>query len=88
MPLKRIATWKRSAQGKALLIEIDKRRFEIDHAERNTFDSVKKLESEIERQASLSSTILPSIFYHVNRDSSIAIATGQKPDVWPEDEPG
>lgn len=28
---------------------------------------------------------LPDIFAHVNRDGSIAIATGTEPSVWPED---
>ena len=27
------------------------------------------------------------LFIHVNRDNTIAIATGQIPDIWPEDNP-
>jgi len=27
-----------------------------------------------------------SIFFHKNRDGTIAIATGAEPDIWPEDE--
>lgn len=28
---------------------------------------------------------LPAIFVHINRDGTIALATFQEPDVWPED---
>lgn len=31
---------------------------------------------------------LPRVWFHVNRDGSIALATGRYPLAWPEDAPG
>ena len=88
MPLTRIACWKDSKQGSAVVIEIDRAKFEVTHANLTTYDTVEKIKAEIERQASLSAKQLPKIFFHKNRDGSIAIATGDEPKVWPEDEKG
>lgn len=30
---------------------------------------------------------IPDLFFHINRDYSVAVATGSPPPVWPEDEP-
>ena len=86
MPLTRIACWKDSKQGSAVVIEIARVRFEITHSDLTIFNTEKKIKSEIERQASLSAKQLPEIFFHKNKDGSIAIATGQEPNIWPEDE--
>ncbi len=32
--------------------------------------------------------MLDDLFVHVNRDGSVAVATGAVPDIWPEDEIG
>ncbi len=88
MPLTRVACWKNAKNGRAVLIEIDRIRFEISHADLATHDTVEKIEAEIRRQASTSAKQLPAIFFHKNRDGSVAIATGAAPKVWPEDELG
>lgn len=83
----RIATWKTDKGGRsAVLIRIDQRELTIAHADLITYDTAEKLKAEIERQASLSDVELPELFFHVNRDNSIALATGSAPKVWPEDE--
>ena len=85
MPLTRIACWKDSKQGNSVVIEIDRVKFEITHTDLTTYNTVEKIKSEIERQASLSAKQLPEIFFHKNKDGSIAIATGAEPEIWPED---
>jgi len=49
-------------------------------------DTAEKLLAEAEKQAKSS---LTGLYFHVNRDGSVAIATGEKsPEKWPEDEAG
>jgi hypothetical protein len=55
---------------------------EIAAAALGTHDTPAKLLAEAERQAGKA---LSGVFFHVNRDGSVAIATGQEPDAWPED---
>lgn len=86
MPLTRVSSWKDSKQGNATVIEIDRVKFEISHADLADFDTMEKIKAEIERQALLSAKQLPDLFFHKNRDGSIAVATGSEPNKWPEDE--
>lgn len=85
--MERVATWKTDKGGRpAVFIQIDGRELAVTHAGLETHDTTAKLEVEFERQASLSNVQLPELFFHVNRDGSIALATGFAPKVWPEDE--
>jgi hypothetical protein len=78
MALTRIATWKDTLKA-AILLEVDGRLLQLSHSALPMHN--------IERQASTSNVALPNIFVHVNRDGSLALATGMEPDIWPEDEP-
>lgn len=85
--MERVATWKTDKGGRpAVLIQIDGRELAVTHVGLAIYDTAAKLEAEIERQAVLSNVQLPRLFFHVNRDGSIALATGFPPKVWPEDE--
>jgi hypothetical protein len=84
--LSRVAAWKRAEQGKAVLIVVDGKKIEIDHASLTTLDTAEKIKAELQSQASLSNMQLPKIFIHLNRDGSVAVAVGAEPRVWPEDE--
>ncbi len=81
--LSRIATAKAGKGKPAFAVEIGGRLIEIEHAALSTHNTAAKLLVEAERQAEQS---LP-LFFHFNRDGSLAVASGAPPDVWPEDEP-
>jgi len=85
MSLTRLATWKDTKKEAALLI-VDGIKLEIAHDDLSTLDTAEKIEAELNSQASISNVALPKIFAHINRDGSIALATGQEPLVWPENE--
>lgn len=90
MTLQRIATWK-DAKKEAALLVVDGIKLKVEHADLSRLDTAKKIETELNSQASTSNVALPRIFVHINRDGSLALATGALPAVWPEDdmeEPG
>lgn len=87
MALTRVATWKDAKQGKAVLLVIDGQKLEISHADLATFDTEKKIKDELELQATIGNVQPPAMFVHINRDGSLALATGAAPKVWPEDVP-
>ena len=49
-----------------------------------SLDTAEKLATEIEKV--ISKEAKPDLFLHKNRDGSWAIATGEEPKTWPEDE--
>lgn len=61
------------------------KKIELRKAGLARFNTKAKLESEAKRQ--LGQQKLQGIFFHINRNGSIAIATGAEPDIWPEDVP-
>ena len=85
MGLEKSATWKRPDQGRAVHIVVDGYSLEITHNDLARLNTEAKVQREIDRLARLNDVTLP-IFAHVNRDRSIAIATGAAPEIWPEDE--
>jgi hypothetical protein len=85
MTLTRVACWKNSAQGPAVAIEIDGIEFAILHANLPNNNVESKLNQTINQMASVAGKELPELFFHQNRDGSIAIATGFAPEIWPED---
>ncbi len=86
MTLTRIATWKTAAKGYAIILTVDGHDLKLEHTDLVTYDTAKKVEDELSRQASVSAAEPPAIYVHVNRDGSLALATGSAPEVWPEDE--
>jgi len=86
MGINRIATYKLGKSDTAVLIEVDGKPIEITYSELSTYNTEKKIENRIDFLASKSKVDLPEIFIHKNRDGSVAVATGQEPDIWPEDE--
>ena len=85
MPLQRVATWK-DTKKEAVLLVIDGVKLEVTHVGLVSLDTNKKIEDDLNSQASTSNVQPPPIFAHINRDGSVAIATGAAPDVWSEDE--
>lgn len=84
--LTRVATFKPGRRREAIVLEINGRQMKIDHADLSTFKNAKAMEAAIRAQAATSNVKLPPIFVHVNRDGSLALATGAAPNRWPEDD--
>jgi len=84
MDIRRIAT-ARAGRGKpALVIQFSSGRpVVISQADLVTYDTPAKLRAEAARQAGRG---LAEVYFHFNRDGSVAVATGQAPAVWPEDD--
>lgn len=87
----RIATWKQSALDKdvsrePVTIVVDGHTIVITRALITRLNTTKKLMDKVEEYALANGIELPPIFFHINRDKSIAIATGQEPEIWPEDD--
>lgn len=49
-------------------------------------DTEEKIEAAVATWAIGEGVTLPLFFVHINDDGSLAIAFGEEPDVWPEDE--
>jgi hypothetical protein len=74
----RIAT--SSKAGKAIQLSVDGKLVSIDRATLPA--TVEAIRAELERQAG---GALSGVFFHFNRDGSLAIAVGKEPDPWFED---
>ena len=82
----RIATRKEPELGPAVLLEAGGLTLvEIRHTDLTALNSVAKLLAAAELQAGHS---LDDVFFHINRDGTIALAVGRQPKVWPEDAEG
>ena len=79
--LKRLATFKPSVSNDAIIIETDRALIKISQALASAYNTTQIT------AALRQGTGLTDIFVHRNRDDSIAIATGQEPDTWPEYQP-
>ena len=84
MGLTRVATF-RDVKREAVLVVVSGWRAELSHGDLSTHDTAQAVESEVLRQVSGFNTKFPGVHVHVNRDGSLAVATGEKPKVWPED---
>lgn len=82
--MKRVATFKRGAE--AIIVELSGRKLEISREDLKETGTAGKITEELNRQAGAIGVVIPRFFVHVNRDGSIAMATGLRPKVWPEDE--
>lgn len=76
--LKRVSTLKKDG----ILIEFEDSKLQV--AEKDLPGTVIDIKSELEGQYKKS---LDNVFIHKNRDGSFAVATGQEPKVWSEDNP-
>lgn len=83
MGLTRVATSK-DKEKYALVLVVDNKELKLTHKDLEKENTADKIVKVIEKQAG--DTSLPSIFVHLNRDGSLALATGAEPGVWPEDE--
>jgi len=78
MGLERINTY-----NKQVLLKVDGQTVAVSPVElqpRNEAETKTLLESRLGKSFPF------PIFFHKNRDGSVAIATGEHPEVWPEDE--
>lgn len=78
----RLATFKPGGDTGIIIELVGGRRAEISQAALGTLETPAAILAEAERQAGRTL----GIFFHVNRDGSVALATGREPEVWPEDE--
>jgi len=81
--IKRIGTARVGRGRPAFAVQIGAQTIELDHADLATHDTAAKLLTEVQRRAGRS---LP-LFFHYNRDGSLAVAYGAEPLLWPEDDP-
>lgn len=93
MGLTRIGTSKLGSPRPACILVLSSgAQIAIAHAQlaslRTTFPSDGDLEDALQGVVStgMGEGIPGGLFIHVNRDGSLALATGVRPDVWPEDE--
>lgn len=83
-----ISTRKNRGTGRtkpAVRIECDGVTIYLPHAAVRGLDA-SQVQARLADLADARGISLPTIVVHVNRDSSLAVATGAAPDVWPEDE--
>lgn len=84
MPLTRVATW-HNAPNPALVLQIGTTGIQLTQAALDALDTEEGIETAIATLAAGAGITLPAIFIHINKDGTIALATGTAPDVWPED---
>lgn len=82
--LTRVAT-SRNAKKAAVVLEVDGKRVQMSHGDMSIYNTAAAVEEIISTRAGLAGVVLPRVFVHINRDGSVAVATGKAPKVWPED---
>jgi len=87
MALERVAIWRSGKGEPAFRIVVGGQEITLSHAQADTLSTESAVQAAIEQVAQTSKVELPRIFVHKNRDGTWALATGQEPDAWPEDEP-
>ncbi len=83
-----ISTRKNRGTGRtkpAIALTLDDVTISLSHAEVSG-RTVVEIAGDLAERAAGHQIALPPIALHINRDGSLAIATGAAPDVWPEDE--
>jgi len=81
-------TFKKTVRDKpALEIVHGGKALRIDWKQVKPTTTAAFLEESVTTWATAEGLALPGVYVHMNRDGSLAVATGQKPAVWPEDEP-
>ena len=83
--LKRITTWKQ-VDREPITIEVGDKTFSVSRTVLLAQNTEKKIERYLANLPNITGVALPPIFIHINRDGSIALATGKAPDIWPEDD--
>ena len=82
--IRRISTSKRGRGDHALVMEVGGVRVQLDHNEVEGL-ATGRIKASLE-QVCKDERADTLIFVHRNRDGTLAIATGEEPDIWPEDE--
>ena len=85
MSIRRVATFKAEKYAAAVALEVGGVKLEIQRTDATALASADAVKAKLEQLAATGKVALPRVFVHVNRDESIAIATGEAPRVWPED---
>ena len=83
MAIKRLKTAKATRGSDEVIVigHTDGREVRLLQSDRATFNTPEKLRNEVSRQLGDN-----NFHFHINRDGSIAMAYGQEPELWPEDE--
>jgi len=84
MELKGLGTFKSHVSAQALSLRVGGRECELSQAQLAAYRFDRGLVAEIKAQAREHGITLPDVFVHVNRDRSLALATGAVPHIWPE----
>jgi len=78
-----VATWKSAEQGPAVMLDYGGRKIEFSHEDLIELDTAEELYAAANEI--FGEDFPKPVFFHVNRDNTIAVATGAMPSVWPED---
>lgn len=81
--IRRIGSFRSGQGGAALIIETGSGSARIERSELATFNTEGRLRGRV--QQLLGHALPRDLFFHFNRDGSLAAATGAAPEVWPED---
>ena len=86
--ISRVAAWK-SRLGTTVLLDIGGRSLQLTREELDTYSTGGQISAALLDKAVLADVSLPDdVSLHINRDGSIAVATGLEPQIWPEDTRG
>lgn len=85
MSISKISVRNPGKSDDAILIVVDGKTVKLSQAA-VLGKTAAQLETAMGAAALLSNVQLPTMFFHVNRDASLVVATGKAPNLWPEDE--
>ena len=84
MDLKGLGTFKSHIGEQSISLRLGNRECQLTHAQLAAYRFNRGIVAEIKAQARAHGVELPRVFIHVNRDGSLALATGTPPIPWPE----
>lgn len=84
MALESLATFKSHVRDEAISLCVGGKKCRLTQAQMAAYRFNRGIIAEIKAQAREHGITLPDIFIHVNRDGSLALATGAPPRIWPE----
>jgi len=85
MELTGLGTFKSTVSNDALSLRASGKECKLEHPQLAAYRFCQSIRAEIKAQAREHGITLPDIFVHINRDGSLALATGEEPvPTWPE----
>ena len=84
MALTGLGTFKSHISNDAFSLRVSGKECRLVQLQLAAYRFSRAIVAEIKAQARENGVILPEIFVHINRDGSLALATGAEPIPWPE----